>query len=122
MNTTEGTSATAVGGSALSEGLGPLLDSEEDPARLWAEIHRLRAAVRGPQGYASWQDAATDERMRRVTAERRAQERLEPMRAELHAMNERYMTLLKAVADGQAMLPRTYLVVIPEGPNVELSR
>jgi hypothetical protein len=49
----------------LSEGLGPLLDSEEDPARLWAEIHRLREAVSGPNGYATWQDAAMAERMRR---------------------------------------------------------
>ena len=50
----------------LSEGLGPLVDGEEDPARLWAEIHRLRAAVQGPDGYASWQDAATAERVQRV--------------------------------------------------------
>ncbi|MDO9252554.1 MAG: hypothetical protein Q7U48_13525 [Hydrogenophaga sp.] len=47
-----------------------LLDSEEDPARLWAEIHTLRAAVAGPQGYATWQDAAVAERVRRVKAER----------------------------------------------------
>lgn len=51
-------------------GLGPLLDSEEDPARLWAEIHLLRAAVQGPDGYATWQDAATAERVRRVKAEK----------------------------------------------------
>lgn len=57
-------------GLGLGEGLGPLLDSEEDPARLWAEIHLLRAAVSGPQGYASWQEAATAERVRRVRAER----------------------------------------------------
>ena len=45
MKTNEDQITTAVGGSALSEGLGPpLRDSEEDPARLWAEIHRLRAA------------------------------------------------------------------------------
>lgn len=37
---------------------------------LWAEIHRLRAAVKGPDGYASWQDAATAERLRRVKAEK----------------------------------------------------
>lgn len=51
-------------------GLGPLVDSEEDPARLWAEIHRLRAAVAGPEGYASWQEAATAERVGRKRAER----------------------------------------------------
>ena len=51
--------------------LGPLDANEEDPARLWAEIHRLRAAVQGPQGYATWQEAATAERVRRVKAEAR---------------------------------------------------
>ena len=49
----------------LTDGLGPLVDSEEDPARLWAEIHLLRAEVSGPNGYATWQEAATAERMRR---------------------------------------------------------
>lgn len=50
--------------------MSPLLDSENDPARLWAEIHRLRAAVKGPDGYATWQEAALAERMRRVCVER----------------------------------------------------
>ena len=54
----------------LTDVLGPLVDSEEDPARLWAEIHKLRAAVQGPQGYATWQDAAAAERARRVKAEK----------------------------------------------------
>jgi len=53
----------------LTDGLGPLVDSEEDPARLWAEIHTLRAAAAGPNGYATWQEAATSERMRRVRNE-----------------------------------------------------
>lgn len=35
-------------------------------AELWAEIHRLRAAVKGPDGYETWQDAATDEKLKRV--------------------------------------------------------
>ena len=60
----------------LSDGLGPLLDSEEDPARLWAEIWRLRAAVQGPAGYATWQDAATAERVRRVEAQVKAERAL----------------------------------------------
>jgi multidrug resistance efflux pump len=29
----------------LTDGLGRLLATEEDPARLWAEIHRLRAEL-----------------------------------------------------------------------------
>ena len=48
---------------------------EKDPVRLWAEIHRLRAALQGPPGYDSWQDAATHERHLRVAAERRLRER-----------------------------------------------
>ena len=59
----------AGGKSALSDGLGRLVDSEEEPARLWAEIHTLRAAVAGPKGYTTWQEAATSERMRRMRKE-----------------------------------------------------
>jgi hypothetical protein len=61
----------------VSDELGPLLDSEEDPARLWAEIHRLRAAVVGPPGYATWQAAAVAERVRRVRAEAALEARAE---------------------------------------------
>jgi hypothetical protein len=35
----------------------------------YAELYRLRAAVKGPDGFETWQDAATDERIRRVKAE-----------------------------------------------------
>ena len=60
----------APGNVPLNAGLGPLVDSEEDPARLWAEIHRLRAAVQGPDGYATWPEAATAERVGRGKAEK----------------------------------------------------
>lgn len=43
--------------------------NESNPAVLWAEIARLQAAVAGPDGYATWQEAATAERVRRVRAE-----------------------------------------------------
>ena len=49
----------------------PLHENEEDPALLWAEIIRLRAAIAGPPGYKSWQDAAVAERVQRVKAEQR---------------------------------------------------
>lgn len=42
--------------------MGPPADGEDDPAKLWAEIHQLRAAVAGPHGHASWQAAAIAER------------------------------------------------------------
>ena len=48
----------------------PLDPNEADPSVLWAEIIRLQSAVQGPAGYATWQDAATAERIRRVKAER----------------------------------------------------
>lgn len=44
--------------------------NEDDAGILWAEIHNLRAAIQGPDGFASWQDAATAERIRRVRAEK----------------------------------------------------
>lgn len=46
--------------------------NEEDPLTLWAAIAKLQAAVKGPEGFATWQEAATDERRRRVLAEQRA--------------------------------------------------
>jgi hypothetical protein len=49
--------------------LEPLDPNESDAVRLWAEIHALRAAVKGPDGFATWQDAAVAERVRRVKAE-----------------------------------------------------
>lgn len=51
----------------------PANENDWTEVDLWAEIHRLRAAVQGPDGYATWQDAAVDERIKRVKAERAAQ-------------------------------------------------
>lgn len=50
--------------------LPPLDDNEDDPIRLWAEIIGLRAALKGPEGFDTWQDAATDERIKRVNAQK----------------------------------------------------
>ncbi len=44
-------------------------DKEKFDAELWAELYTLREAVKGPEGYTSWQDAAVDERMKRHAAE-----------------------------------------------------
>lgn len=41
----------------------------------WAELHRLRAEAKGPDGYATWKEAALAERNRRVEAERQLSER-----------------------------------------------
>lgn len=37
--------------------------NERDPNMLWAEIHRLRAEMEGPAGFATWKDAAIAERL-----------------------------------------------------------
>ena len=47
-----------------------LSPNEEDAGVLWAEIHRLRAAVQGPDGFETWRQAAVAERVRRVAAEK----------------------------------------------------
>lgn len=42
------------------------LDNCEDPSLLWAEIHRLRSLVGGPDGHETWRDAAVAERVKRI--------------------------------------------------------
>lgn len=49
--------------------MSPLSPDEENPVRLWAEIHKLRAEIQGPQGYRTWKDAAIAERHRRIQGE-----------------------------------------------------
>lgn len=46
--------------------------AEQEAIELWARIHRLEAEAKGPDGFATWKDAATDERVRRVRAEQEA--------------------------------------------------
>jgi hypothetical protein len=58
----------------------PANENDWTEVDLWAEIHRLRAAVQGPDGYATWQDAAVDERIKRVKAERTLRDRAHPAR------------------------------------------
>ena len=45
--------------------------NESDPLVLWAAIHNLRHALKGPEGFATWQEAAVHERLKRVEAERK---------------------------------------------------
>lgn len=44
-------------------------DTENNPVLLWAEIHRLRHELKGPDNFETWRDAAISERLRRVQAE-----------------------------------------------------
>jgi len=40
------------------------------PEELIAEIFRLREALKGPEGFATWREAAVAEKLSRVAAER----------------------------------------------------
>lgn len=64
-------------------------ETEWTEVDLWAEIHRLRAAVQGPAGFSSWQEAATAERLRRVKAEREIADKLKD--AERDALRYRWL-------------------------------
>jgi hypothetical protein len=48
---------------------------------MWAEIYTLREAIKGPEGFDSWQDAATIERIRRVAAEKELKALKESLKA-----------------------------------------
>lgn len=45
--------------------------NKASPEELVAEIFRLREALKGPYGFATWQDAAVSERTARVSAEKK---------------------------------------------------
>lgn len=49
----------------------PLHPNDATQVDLWAEIHRLRVAMKGPDSFPTWYEAAVDERIRRVAAERK---------------------------------------------------
>ena len=49
-------------------------ENEVDPIILWAEIARLRVEIKGPDGFATWKDAAIHERLLRKEADRKARE------------------------------------------------
>lgn len=59
-----------VAGNTATAVPGGLRDDESDPVVLWAEIHRLQCEAKGPDGFATWKDAAVAERIRRVKAEK----------------------------------------------------
>lgn len=69
MNLVQSGVAEAPAQAGLPGVLEPLSGNEADPIRLWAEIWKLRNSMRGPEGFETWQDAAVDERIRRVKAE-----------------------------------------------------
>lgn len=46
-----------------------LSQDEKDPLILWGVIHRLRAEMKGPNGFATWRDAAIAERVRRAATD-----------------------------------------------------
>jgi hypothetical protein len=58
----------------ITDALRAMIKPESPPAEpmdaeTWAELHRLRHEFKGPDGFATWKDAAIDERVKRVQAE-----------------------------------------------------
>jgi hypothetical protein len=58
----------------------------DDCAAACALIYRLCHEIKGPDGYATWKDAATDERVRRIRAERALAQRNDVSLGELAAV------------------------------------
>lgn len=85
---------------------------EQDAVTLWAEIHRLRCAAQGPDGFATWQDAATSERIRRVQADAelaRLRAECERLRAEA-AKSERRAIAFGDIVQGHVIAMRAAVV------------
>ena len=85
-------------------------------------VQRLRDGVCGGYCDELGQEAADEiEHLREAVRSARADEehcwasRVDALTAQLHEVDARYMALLKAVADGVAMQPKT--VVLKLGPN-----
>lgn len=60
-------------GGSLSAAAQPVEVQPMD-AEHWKELYALREAVKGPEGFATWQDAAVAERVRRVKLEAKVKE------------------------------------------------
>jgi hypothetical protein len=63
-----------------------------DPIQLWAEIHTLRAALQGPNGFATWREAAVAERLNRAASDRELEslrEAMQGLKARLEAAESR---------------------------------
>ena len=67
-----------------------------EAAEAWRQVHLLKAETSGPDGFATWKDAATDERVRRVKAEAEA--------ARLRADAERYRKWRREFREGSCGL------------------
>lgn len=58
--------------------------NESNPVRLWAEIWKFRSEAKGPEGFDTWRDAAINEKIRRLKAER-----------DLQTLKDRLVTAVK---------------------------
>ncbi len=83
--------------------MAPLDDKENNPVRLWAEIHKLRSEARGPEKFETSRDAAIHERMRAVKAETESDQRYAGW----------FRDQIEATANGAkpALLPAGYAMV-----------
>lgn len=81
-------------------------EASSELRRLAAENDKLRADLKTAHmdGYEGGKQEARDA----------AHEEIDALRRELHYANERYMALIKNVADGVAMQPKTVTLVLPD--------
>jgi len=77
--------------------------AEADAVEAWRQVHLFKAEAGGPDGFATWKDAAIDERLRRVKAEAERDELRERV-ARLAGAIERYFEA-KQYAMSYASLP-----------------
>lgn len=64
--------SSGVGFPEHDELVAELAAARADAVEAWRQVHLLKAETNGPDGFATWKDAATDERVRRVKAEAEA--------------------------------------------------
>jgi len=62
---------------ALTAERGRANRAEADAVEAWRQVHLFKAEAGGPDGFATWKDAAIDERLRRVKAETERADRAE---------------------------------------------
>ena len=88
---------------ALTAERGRANRAEADAVEAWRQVHLFKAEAGGPDGFATWKDAAIDERLRRVKAETERADLRERVARLVGAM-ERYFEA-KQYAMSYASLP-----------------
>lgn len=96
-------------------------ECEWTEADLWAEIYRLREAVKGPDGFDTWQHAAVDERIKRIKAEKQLSKLSQPLtfaEAEKNAFDTA-KNFAPSYFSGEDFKPDTWVVCAVMAGSVE---